>query len=394
MRFLIIISFVLTACNFDYAEKQELLSIEVVPLNLALIGKLNADAYKPKALPSALSRIASSDLPPKPAANKFTTIVANLPPAKRRLDYRLGPADLVTLRSPNIKQDTQIQGLLDAKARHEIYQVREDGTISVPGLAPIPVAGLSLKRAEEAVFDALLSENLELNLSFEVTGYHSQSASVSGAVAEPVIAPISATPLYLDQALQMAGGIQTSDPDRTIVRIYRDGEDFQVSARDALALTYGRVRLQDGDNIVVESIDGQVDPARDQAISEATTKFQIRTAQLQSEKANFQAKLELGAIQREKAYLVVGDTRPELFELPFDTRAVLADILSVADSDKNLRHVYILRGQKKNQKAYHIDLRAVGNFSMITKLELRPNDMILLSKSQIRNWNKASILGN
>ncbi|MEM7242911.1 MAG: polysaccharide biosynthesis/export family protein [Pseudomonadota bacterium] len=393
MRIALLFLIVLSACNFDTAQKKNPPAVQVIEVDFALVEKLNADQYRPKNLPAALRNVASAHLPPKPRTQHMAKIAPILPPAQKRSEYRLGPTDMVTLSSPNAPEDVQVQGLLDAKARREVYQVREDGTISVPGLSPVPVAGLTLKDAEEAVFDALITQNLEPNLSFEVTGYHSQTASISGAVAAPVIASISSKPLYLDQALQMAGGIRSGDPDRTIVRIYRAGQTYHLSARDALSQTYGRVRLVNADNVVVEALDGGVDPARQQAVGEATTAFQIRAAQLEAAKENFQNQLALGAIKRDRAYLVVDDAKPAAFDLPFEARAVVADALSTLDSEDDLRHVYILRGQQKTQNAYHLDLRIPGNLRLTTRLELRPNDLILISKSLIRTWDKKPALG-
>ena len=389
---LLLLCFALSACLTDVSSKEQAPEISVVDLNRALVLKLNADGYRPKQLPQAVTSVAASNLPPLPKWKGDAKIEAILPEKTTRWAYRIGTKDQITLSSPSEDQDARLQGLIDAKARRAVYHVRGDGTISVPGLNPIPVSGLTLKDAEEAVFDALITNNLEPNLSFELTGYHSQSATVSGHVGTPTVTPISSNTLYLDQALQKAGGVSSGNLDRTIVRIYRRGESYQLSARDALSGKYGRIALEDADNIVVEPVDEVSDLRRNFAHREASETYRIKQTQLTNARQNFRTQLELGAVQADKAYVIAQKAQPVSLDLPFQGRAMLADAISSTHSQEAFNHVYLLRIVNNQQHVFHVDLRQSGNLFLTTALELRPKDFVVLSDSLIRNWEKSRFL--
>ena len=309
-------------------------------------------------------------------------------PKTKRTAYRIGKSDIVTLASPSAPQDISIEGLLDAKARKQIYPVRGDGTISVPGLDPIPIGGLTLAAAEEAVFDALITKNLEPNFSFEVTEYRSQSATITGAVATPLVAPLSNKPLYLDQALQLAGGVTAPNPDNTIVRIYRDGARYQLSASDAVSARFGRTALQDADRIVVESVNRVSNPERIQSHLEGVKEFEIRAQQLSAARQNFDTQLQLGAVKQDAVYILTSDGLPKKLVLPFEDRANLADALSSSEAEEGLRHLYILRSVNSTQTALHFDLRDPAILILTPKMELRPNDVVYLTDQRLRNLNR------
>ncbi len=384
MRFLFPLVLLLTACNYELSSKDRPPEIELIEATSKTVAVYNAQAYEPLKLPKAYQTLASAKLPPRAKSNP-TAIEAKLPPRNQGTDYLIGNSDIITLASPNFPTELVQEGILDAKARRQIYQVRGDGTIAVPGLAPIPIAGLTLAAAEEAVFDALITQNLEPNLSLEVTEYKSQTASISGSVATPILANISNKPLYLDQALQMAGGVTTQNPDQTIIRIFRDGETYQLSARDAQSGQRGRIALHNADRVVVEPLLPEVDPIRAAAFSEEVAKFDVRNQQLATARRNFDTALALGAVKRQAVYLMGEGYLPQKLVLPFESKANLADALTQMETDDPPRHVYILRTTDYGPKAIYFDLREASILFLTTRMELRPNDVVYLADEKLRN---------
>jgi polysaccharide export outer membrane protein len=290
--------------------------------------------------------------------------------------------------------------------------VQGDGSIAIPDVGRIQISGLTLDEAEAAVFDALVSKNIEPAFSLEVSEFNSQRATIGGAVNTPTIAPITPKPLYLEEALQLAGGIAPSELDHTSVRLYRDGTLYQISARDVFKRAK-QVRILDSDSIFVDAgyntseaetyfqqqiiLRSERRSQRSSAIEAFRLEFDTRNAQIEASQENFAQRLELGAVKRQYAYRFGEFKRQGRFTLPFEHTASLADALfdkdGMSTKEADLSQIYVLRRSSDPRElnattAYHLNGANPVQMLTATTFELRPNDIVFVSEQPVTKWNR------
>lgn len=400
----------------------ENVNVRVIPMTEQSAYAANLTPYAPQRLPAAFNSVPGASLKssgnglPLPTANggalppKPQTI---LPPSRNVEPYRIGVSDVLLLATPAGGGTVQeLSGLLAASNKRQGYSVQGDGSIAIPDVGRIQVSGLTLDDAEAAVFDALVSKNIEPAFSLEVAEFKSQRASIGGAVAKPTIAPITPKPLYLEEAIQLAGGIAAANLDYTSVRMYRDGQLYQIAARDVYKSS-GRVRLQDGDSVFVDTgynlneaktyFEEQITlntarrADRDQALNRLRTEFNIRRDQIAASKSNFKDRLELGAVKRQYVYRI-GEFREQgRYALPFENSATLADALfdskGLSTKEADVSQIYVLRRSDdpreiNSRTAYHLNGANPIQMLTATVFELRPNDVIFVSEQPVTAWNR------
>lgn len=399
----------------------------------------------------------SVSLPPAatPRTNGPGAAATRLPAPSEPRPYRIGVADVVLLAA-NTSGATinDVPALIAAQNRRQGYIVQDDGAIAVPDVGRVRIAGKTLEEAEAAIFDALVAKRLDPTFSLEIAEFNSQRVSVGGDVRNPSLAPVTLKPLTLTEALQGAGGVTGTDTDYAVVRLFRNGEVFQVP----LSRLYGDsglqdVVLRDGDSIYVDSsydedqarryfteqlqlrqaelaerefafrqLQAEIDEVR---LAQTLAQFEIQKAQLTQaiarmridvaaynnsvaqlaaqedsrQREAFQARLELGAVKRDYAY-VAGEIRggaATRVALPFENRANLADAL-FRDGGPNAQfadygEIYVLRrGEGPNGfgavTAYHLDADNAAALTLATGFELRPNDVVFVAAQPVTSWNR------
>lgn len=431
MRFLTIFLVLLSGCGTIYKSPSVVpkglnsdqdLNVRVIEMTEQSAVEANLSPYTPQRLPAVFSTVASapalnvSGRAPQPSAD------ASFPPGAPQVflpsnppirPYTIGVSDVVLLATPSAGSTVeQLSGLLAAQNKRQGYTVQDDGAIAIPDIGRIQLSGLTLEEAEAAVFEALVSKNIEPSFSLEIAEFNSQRATIGGAVRNPTIAPITIKPLYLEEALQLAGGIAPGDLDYTTVRIYRDGVLYQVSARE-LYDRNNRVLILDNDSVFVDSeyeLDGaetyfreqiaiqQLRRAeRTQALAELEAAFRIRSQQLEVQRENFQKRLELGAVKRQYVYLYGEVKKQGRFPLPFETTATLADALfsqgGISTREADVSQIYVLRRSTDPREfgartAYHLNGQDATNILTATIFQLRPNDVVFVSEQPVTVWNR------
>jgi polysaccharide export outer membrane protein len=231
-------------------------------------------------------------------------------------------------------------------------------------------------------------------------------------VGKPSIVPITLTPLFLDEALTLSGGISTPDVDFASIRIYRDGNLYQIPLVQYLGEPdLQKTRLVAGDNIFVDT-EFDLDKAsayfqeqitlsqfrqqgRVQALAELETEVSLRRAALTETRNNFQERESLNAVDRDYAYLTGEFTKPGRFELPFGRQATLADALysdgGFSSETANPSQIYVLRSagaETPMVTAFHLDASDVSNLVLATQLNLRANDIVFIAEQPITRWNR------
>ncbi|MBN2906246.1 MAG: polysaccharide biosynthesis/export family protein [Rhodobacteraceae bacterium] len=416
----------LSACGTAYispavtSENVVGLDVRVVPLTVATVTSANQAGPAPRALPAAFAMQAglpggprgahSLPTPPlqdqaRPAAQK-----TRLPPDSGARPYTIGVGDVLTLATPKGGEGVEeLAGILAAQTRRQGFTVQDDGAITVPDIGRIQVVGLTLREAEDEVFDRLVGNQMDPAFGLEIAEFNSKRVPVGGAVLQPGVVPITLTPPTLDQVLAQVGGVVAGARDFGVVRLYREGDLYQVPLSDRTAL--GRVRVQDGDSLFVDTaydldraqayfaqqikLSEENRAARRQALDELETKISLRRAALDEARAAFLDRLELGAEPRDYAYLA-GEVKAQgRVDLPFGRRATLAEALygagGVPTRSGNPAQIYILRGGADPTvlTAYHLDARNAAALVLATRMQLLANDVIFVTEQPVTRWSRA-----
>lgn len=401
--------------------------VRVVPLTAETVVQANRAPYAPKTLPAVFSLTAGSggglrgagDLPepsvdaePRPGALRLLA-----PPAANPGAYQIGVGDVVLLSTPNTGSTVaELSGLLAAQNARQGYTVQDDGSVNIPNVGRVRIAGLTVEDAEAALFQRLVENQFDPSFSLEISQFNARKVSIGGAVAAPAVVPITLTPLYLSDALAAAGGVTVEDQDFASVRIYRDGALYQIP----LGELYGRAdllrtRLVDGDAVFVDR-EYELDQAqrffeqqitlaearrqgRQMALNELQLAVNLRRADLQEARSNYAARVDLGADDRDYVYVTGEVGQQSRFALPFERRARLADALyadarGVAVESGDVSQIYVLRASTDPREfgavtAWHLDARNAANFTLSTQFELRPDDVVFVAQQPVTKWNRA-----
>nr|PZN21815.1 MAG: sugsr transporter [Pseudomonadota bacterium] len=166
----------------------------------------------------------------------------NLPPPSE--SSVLGPGDVFTLE------------IVGEKDLPKEYQVAADGTVDVPYVHTIRVAGLEAPEVARLVRKRLMEEKFleDPSVIVQVKDYNSRRVTLLGQVAKPGSFPFT-TGLTLIQAVSLAGGLTAiADGDR--VNVTRKGSDGRTytAVISVKAITEGEspdIPLQAGDQIFV-----------------------------------------------------------------------------------------------------------------------------------------------
>lgn len=422
---------VLSGCGVTYhspkvSERQGALPVSVVELTPRAVTYANASAYTPRALPDVFYAYAGS--------HGGATGVGALPAApylpdesRQRLEYRplpdvspqpyrIGVGDVLLLATRNAASTVeQLSGLLAAQNQRQGYTVRDDGTIAIPEIGPVQLAGMTLQQAEDQLFQALVSNQIDPSFSLEVTEFNSQQVAVGGAVGTAKLVPITPNNLTLGQALITAGGLKVRDEEFASIRIYRDGTLYQIPVETYRAQPALKDKLlQAGDAIYVDTTydldrafefyKARIDvitlrsSARSTALGTLSAEIGIRRAALEERRGLFEARTALDAEKRDYVYLSGEVSKQNRFALPYGRQATLADVLYNEGGFDNTTgdptEIYVLRGSSDPAKvgeivAYHLNAGNAANMILATRFEMRPNDVLFIEEQPITKWGRA-----
>lgn len=389
--------------------------------------KANASTYYPKSLPAAFSQTVSAGstaglgtggLPATSADRPGVAITPRLrvPPPLPQMPYEIGVGDVLLLATPAPGSSVEeLSGLLAAQSRRQGYTVQDDGAIAVPDVGRIKVAGMTLEEAESEVFQRLVSAQIDPTFSLEVAEFNSARVSIGGAVRNPGVAPITPTPLRLGEALAQAGGVDTRDRDTTALRLFRDGQLYEIPLNDFYRdASLQQLVLADGDSVFVDTSSNldqaetyfrqQIQlvqtrlSARNSALNALQSELNLRRTALADQRENFQTKLALGVVDRDYVFVTGEVNKQSRVALPFGKPASLADILfdeagGVPTRTGNPGQIYVLRGNPALSEfsgitAWHLNARNAASLVLATRMEMRPNDVIFVAEQPITRWNR------
>ena len=399
--------------------------VRVVPMTSESVMVANRSTYQPKTLPAAFFTSAglggstrgftAAPDPVVDPTSKPNFMATRLPPPVRSTPYKIGVGDVVLLATPSTGSTVeQLTGLLAASNSRQGYTVQDDGSIAIPSVGRVAIAGKTIEDAESELFRRLVDNQIDPTFSLEIAEFKSQNASIGGAVGTPGVVPMTLNPLYLDAALAAAGGVTAPDLDYASVRIYRDGELYQIPLRELYSNRgLQKIQLQDGDSVFVDT-EYQLDRAqayfeeqiriaeyqqrgRIAALEELQAEVEIRRDELYERRENFKELTELDAIDRDYVYLTGEVEQQSRYAMPYNQKAVLADALysegGVPTRTANVKEIYVLRGSPDPRDfgaitAYQLNGRDAANFLLTTRFELRPNDVIFVAEQPVTKWSR------
>ena len=385
----------------------------------------NRSPYTPRDLPREFFQIASAqegpglgDLPDPPDIpdERRTALDLRLPPELPSEPYRIGVGDVVLLatRSSNGSVE-QLSGLLAAQQQRQGYTVADDGGISIPDIGRVEIGGLTLREAQDRIFEFLLENQVDPAFSLEVTEFNSQRVTIGGAVGSSARIPITLNPLTLNAALTAAGGMQIRDEQFASIRLYRDGTLYQIPYETYRELPdLQGLRLTDGDAIFVDTtydldrafefyqreldVISLRNQARQTTISMLQTEISQQRGTLSERRSNFLARENLGATPRDYVYLTGEVASQNRVPLPYEQQTTLADVLygngGFKTETADPSNIYVLRPSTDPSEfgaitAWHLDGSNSVNLILATRMEMRPNDIVFLEEQPITKWGRA-----
>ena len=406
--------------------------VKIVPLSYESAAAANLETYVPARLPAAFQPGASAgvaaalqipQLSASPTATARPTVRPGFvpdefPPLTEPEPYRIGVADVLLLAVNGSATIEGLPALISAQSKRQGYIVHDDGAIAIPDAGRVRVANMSLQDAEAEIFQAVVSAGIDPSFSLEIAEFNSQRVSVGGLVGTPQLVPITLKPLFLHEAIGLAGGVAADDPSVTKIQLFRGGKIYQIGLERFMSDPASRrIALSDGDSIYVGSEYREVEAQRyfeeqlrlrqDQVQG---TQFQLQIEQLRTQNAEiaqqrlanerslFKERLELGAVERHYAYRAGEVRRPGRVPLPFERSINLADLLFDAEGINiqfgDYGEIYVLRAETDPQRnggltAYHLDAENAANLTIATQLQIRPNDIVFVAEQPITSWNRA-----
>lgn len=410
--------------------------VAVVPLTYETAAAANLVPYVPARLPLAFQPGAAAkvqavravvpalDALPEPSVPRTVRpnfIADAFPPLGEPQSYRIGIADVLLLSVSGPVSAENLPALITSQAKRQGYVVQDDGAIAVPDAGRVVVAGLTMQEAEAEIFRALVAARIDPSFSLEISEFNSQRVSVGGEVGAPALVPVTLKPLYLHEAVQLAGGVTVTDPKTAKVQLFRGGETYQIGLERFLADPAAqRIVLRDGDSIYVgseyreqaaqvrfqqelELRNQQIEATQfrlqqEQIAAQITAQREANAqASLTAERELFEKRLALGAVEQAYAYRAGEVRAPGRLALPFERSAKLADLL-FGEGGMNIEkadyaEIYVLRAatdpaQTGGLTAYHLDAENAANLSVATQFEIRPNDVVFVTEQPITSWNR------
>jgi len=422
----------LTSCGTIYRTPKVIegasggTNVRVIDVTGETVVQANRAPFSPQTLPAFFSQTAGTGsglrgagaLPEATNQNQSrpTALEMRLPPDANPGPYEIGIGDVVLLATPRVGTSVeQLSGLLAAQNSRQGYTVQDDGSINIPDVGRVRIAGLTIEDAEAALFQRLVENQIDPTFSLEISEFNSRKVSIGGAVANPTVVPVTLTPLYLEEALAVAGGITVQDQDYASIRLYRDGTLYQIPLSQLYSsASLTKTRLLPGDSVFVDTeyelsraqdyFSQQImliqarQASRNSALSELQAEVGLRRANLQEARSNYSARVELGADNRQYVYLTGEVGKQSRFALPFERKANLADALydsgGVATATGDVSHIYVLRSSSDPREfgavtAWHLDARNAANFVLATRFELRPDDIVFIAQQPVTKWSRS-----
>lgn len=419
----------LAGCGITYVSSQvstatEGMDVRVIQITPETVLMANSQPYAPRSLPAAFYQTAGMGSPrgagAMPEPPQFPqlapqTLELRPPPPVTPGPYRLGTGDVLRLVVAAGLEVDPLTGAAEGQTTMQELTVRDDGAVSMPQVGTVDMAGLTVEEAEARLFSRMINAGLDPNFSLEISGYNSHRAVIGGAVGSPQVLSLTLNPPDLNEALAAAGGVTAQDAEFASIRIYRDGQLYQIPLEDFLARRdLQRLSVFSGDAIYVDTT-YDLDRAqafyerqlgvislqrtnRQAALSELQAEMSARRSVISEQRDTFRTLADLGAVERDYVYLAGEVARQSRWPLPYAQQASLADVLYDAGGFRsdtgNPGHIYVLRASTNPAEfgavtAWHLNARGAAAFTLAPRFEMRPDDIVFIEEQPVTRWNRA-----
>ncbi len=299
--------------------------IEVIPITDEIIDALSAGEYQSPVVPNELLNSSMAQQPYKIGINDVLSIVV------------WGQSELVLADGEN-------------GVPFSARQVKSDGTIFFPYAGTLHVLGKTRQEIRHLLVQKLSRYFQEPQVDVGVEHYNSQKVVLNGAFNQPITIPLQGSPLTLDQAVALAGGIAPNADSRNL-RLTRNGEQYRLNYHHLVNQGISpQVVLQDGDSVHMP-------------------------------------------INQSKAYIVGEVGQPK--SLPISAEGLtLTDALGSAGGlspSTSGGGVYIVRradSAKTTPQVFRLSAKSPAAFLLAGRFDIQPQDVIFVGASDLTRWNR------
>ncbi len=230
------------------------------------------------------------------------------------------------------------------------FIVSNTGQLSFPYVGALKVEGMTVQELENTLVRRLSRVFKDPQLSVRVQAFRSKRAYIEGEVKTPGLMVFSDIPMTLAEALNRAGGLQTTG-DRSAVTLTRDGKTTQLDlmAMAEAGIDATRIPLKSGDMIMVRGRD-------------------------------------------ERKVTVMGEVSQQTGVLMRNGKLSLNDALTevggVNLTTANPRQIYVIRNEVDGQSIFHLDARTPTALALAENFALRPKDVVYVDPVPLVQWNR------
>ncbi|MFC4487614.1 polysaccharide biosynthesis/export family protein [Tepidiphilus baoligensis] len=229
--------------------------------------------------------------------------------------------------------------------------VQADGTIFVPYVGAIAVAGLTEGEARDKITAALKPILQSPQVDVSVVKFDSRHVTITGALAKPGRVALTRKPLTLAEAFGAAGGL-TPQADASRVSLVRGDRIYQIDL-DALQPLAGRVLLRDGDRVHVPTTE-------------------------------------------DKKIFVMGEvSKPTVIRYgrkSISLMEALGEANGVRQETASGREIYVIRAFDSHMQTarvvYRLEAASASKLALAGSFPLEPQDIVFVGPAQITRWNR------
>jgi len=264
-------------------------------------------------------------------------------------NYRIGPRDVLNIvvwNQPKLST-TSVAGDNTVLPG---FTVEADGSFYYPFAGKVQAAGKTTDQVRSELVQRLAKVVKTPQISVTVASFGSKRIYVLGEVEKPRMIPLQGYPMSVMEAIALAGGLtETASSSRAY--LLRNGKRIEIEL--------GKM-LKDGDisqNFTLQ--DGDV----------------LQIPDNSSEKVYV-----LGAVRQPRSVTILGG-RMSLSE-------ALMEGGGMDPQAADAKNVYVIRGEGKRPKIYHLDMEQVDALILGERFPLQSRDVVYVATSGISNWNR------
>ncbi|MBO9476037.1 polysaccharide export protein [Shimia sp. R11_0] len=265
------------------------------------------------------------------------------------------PGDQVTLTVWDNQDNSLLLGPTDRSVPLRPVEVTDAGTIFVPYVNDIMVAGLTPYQAREKIQGQLSPIAPSAQVQIDVTSGPQNSVDVVTGVAQPGRLQLTDRNVSILSVIAQVGGVQDS-VENPLVRLQRNGKSYEIPLDSLLKDPQKNVIVNGGDQIIVEE-DERYYIAFGATLQEQQVYFNEETI------TATEAVAQLGGLDPQRA-------NPQgVFVLRrYDQDAIRSDGT----------------GPKQSHVIFALDLTQADSLFGASKFEIQPGDIVVASESAVK----------